>query len=513
MKTRFRTLTLGQKLLFLPGLAFVGLLALQFTNSYVTRAIDRQIVYPNLESLMLAGHRNALKSVVEAQAQTLGNRLKGLNTREKKIAAVIAETDPIRFFDDRSGYFFTYDLSGVRIDVPINKSDNGKNMLDLRDKNGYPFVRALIERVREGGGFVTYHFEKEGKGLQPKLAYATLIPGTDLLVGTGVYIDNVDAERIALASRIGGEQRRYDAYTLAIFLSILATILTLTIWLSRAFTKAIRQVVEGLLANSGQVAAASRELGAQSQTLAHGASQQAATIQETTASLTEMSGVTRQNTDNARKANELARLAQAAADCGSADMKRLADAIQAIDASSSDVAKIIRTIDGIAFQTNILALNAAVEAARAGEAGMGFAVVADEVRTLSQRSAQAARETADKISGAVASTANGVMLSSKVAGTLNDIVARTHEVVKLAAEVAQASTGQAESIGLINSAMSSINEVTMSTAANAEESAAAATELQAQTDFMDRAVADLVRLVGIRSTDLEEFAHQGRGSF
>ena len=146
---------------------------------------------------------------------------------------------------------------------------------------------------------------------------------------------------------------------------------------------------------------------ASSQSLAEGASEQAASLEETSASLEEMSSMTRHNAENAQKANELAKQARSAADKGVADMQAMNAAMEAIKNSSDDIAKIIKTIDEIAFQTNILALNAAVEAARAGEAGMGFAVVADEVRNLAQRSAQAAKETAGQIEGAISQDGAG----------------------------------------------------------------------------------------------------------
>jgi methyl-accepting chemotaxis protein len=177
-------------------------------------------------------------------------------------------------------------------------------------------------------------------------------------------------------------------------------------------------------------------------------------------------------------------------------MHTMSAAMEAIRISSNDIAKIIKTIDEIAFQTNILALNAAVEAARAGEAGMGFAVVADEVRNLAQRSAQAAKETADKIEGAIAKTAEGVEVSGKVAQALNDIVTKVRQVDELVTEVSGASREQTQGITQINVAISQMDKVTQSTAASAEESAAAAQELNAQAETMKQSVAELLQLVG-----------------
>jgi methyl-accepting chemotaxis protein len=230
--------------------------------------------------------------------------------------------------------------------------------------------------------------------------------------------------------------------------------------------------------------------------LAEGSSEQAASIEETSSSLEELSSMTKRNADNSQKANELSRQTRTAADKGVADMQEMNTAMAAIKASSDDIAKIIKTIDEIAFQTNILALNAAVEAARAGEAGMGFAVVADEVRNLAQRSAQAAKETAAKIEGAISKTGQGVTLSGKVAEALNDIVTKARQVDELAAEVAGASREQTEGITQINTAVGQMDKVTQSNAASAEESAAAAQELNAQAEIMKQSVAELLRLVG-----------------
>jgi methyl-accepting chemotaxis protein len=495
-------------LLFLPALTLVGLAALQLTNSYVTNTISRQVIFPNIENLMMSGYKNALKSTVDSEVQNLDARLKTLSTREQKIAAVVAETDPIRFFDDGSGYFFSYDTAGVRINVPINKSGNGKPMLDLPDKNGYRFVRALIEKAKSGGGFVTYYFEKEGKGVQPKLAYAKLIPGTEFMIGTGVYIDNVEAERISLAQTIADQERHYRAYVIAVFLLILATTLTLILLLSNSVTVTIQSVATRLLGGSEQVASASAELSSQSQQLAQGASEQAATIEETTASLEEISSIIQHNTETARKADEISKLAQATADRGSQDMRAMSAAIGALKNSSQDIGKIVKTIDEIAFQTNILALNAAVEAARAGEAGMGFAVVADEVRSLAQRSAQAARETTEKIEGAMAKTASGVSLSGKVADSFHDIAASVRQMVEMAGKVAGSSARQTEGIGQINSAMGAMNRVTQSAAASAEESAAAAEQLNAQAYSVKSDVLELLTLVGGRSRSIDEIKRE-----
>jgi methyl-accepting chemotaxis protein len=260
-------------------------------------------------------------------------------------------------------------------------------------------------------------------------------------------------------------------------------------------TKVLTHVASALNDGSSQVAAAAGQVSASSQSLAEGSSEQAASLEETSSSLEEMSSMTKKNTENAQRSNDLAKQARTAAETGATDMQTMAAAMNDIKGSSDEVAKIIKTIDEIAFQTNILALNAAVEAARAGEAGMGFAVVADEVRNLAQRAAQAAKETSGKIETAVSKTSQGVQISAKVAQSLQEIVAKVRQVDELVAEVAAASREQSQGIDQVNTAVSQMDKVTQSNAANAEESASAAEELNAQAEVLREAVGELLKLV------------------
>jgi methyl-accepting chemotaxis protein len=258
----------------------------------------------------------------------------------------------------------------------------------------------------------------------------------------------------------------------------------------------LRQLALSMSDGSAQVASAAGQVSASSQSLAEGSSEQAASIEETSSSLEEMSSMTKRNAENSRQANDLARQTRTAADKGVADMQAMSGAMAEIKNSSNDIAKIIKTIDEIAFQTNILALNAAVEAARAGEAGMGFAVVADEVRNLAQRSALAAKETAAKIEGSISKTAQGVELSRKVSAALDEIVGKARQMDELAAEVANASNEQSQGIIQVNTAVGQMDKVTQTTAANAEECASAAEELSAQAQTMQTIVRELLQLVG-----------------
>jgi methyl-accepting chemotaxis protein len=194
-------------------------------------------------------------------------------------------------------------------------------------------------------------------------------------------------------------------------------LLAALVWyLARRVSDPIQRISMLLGESADQTFSAAGQVSSASQSLAEGASEQAASLEETSASLEEMSSMTQRNAGNAQHARELAAQARVAADVGANDMQELTAAMAEIKSASDNIAKILKTIDEIAFQTNLLALNAAVEAARAGEAGMGFAVVADEVRNLAQRAAAAAKETADKIADSVTKSQRGVAISGKVAG-------------------------------------------------------------------------------------------------
>jgi methyl-accepting chemotaxis protein len=251
-----------------------------------------------------------------------------------------------------------------------------------------------------------------------------------------------------------------------------------------AFQRALNTMLQTLDDSFGQVglaaervSAATAQISAGSQTLSQGASEQAASIEEVTSSLQEVAAMTRQNSDNAKEAHSLSKVAISSVEAGVESMRRLSEAINRIKTSSDSTAKILKTIDEIAFQTNLLALNAAVEAARAGDAGKGFAVVAEEVRNLAMRCAEAAKNTANLIEESVKNSESGVSLNSEVLKNLTEINGQAYKVGVVMENIAKASEQQTQAVEQVNSVISQMSMITQQVAANAEESASGSEQL------------------------------------
>ncbi|HED00126.1 MAG TPA: hypothetical protein ENN18_07070 [Proteobacteria bacterium] len=271
-------------------------------------------------------------------------------------------------------------------------------------------------------------------------------------------------------------------------------------WISRSINTYLERVISGLNDSSGQVSSAAGEVSGASQQLAEGASEQAAALEQTSASLEEITSMTKQNADNAQQANMLMEESKQVVEKANNSMSQMSASMRNISAAGEEIGKIIKTIDGIAFQTNLLALNAAVEAARAGEAGMGFAVVADEVRNLAQRAAEAAKNTSDLIEDVIQKIAEGSGLVSGTEADFREVATSAKKVANLVAEIAAASREQSQGMDQISNALGQMDQVVRKNAANAEETASASEELNAQAHTLQDYVDQLASLIGGKKT-------------
>ncbi len=299
------------------------------------------------------------------------------------------------------------------------------------------------------------------------------------------------------ANTAANERRNAElaAITYSIVALALAAMVIYGVVLVRRVSNKLRKTVHRLSEGASQIAEAAETVSASSESLAQAASEQASLLQQTSESSKQIREMTKQTAeDSTRAAGRMGESSRLIADANQ-KLKDIIRSMQDISDSSGKIAKIIKAIDEIAFQTNILALNAAVEAARAGEAGMGFAVVADEVRNLAHRSAQAARDTAGLIEESIARADGGRQRLHQVADAVRSVTASSSEVKTLIEKLNSASQQQAAGVEVITRNVTQLDEVTHATAANAQENAAAGDQLSAQSQSLREQVAILTELV------------------
>jgi methyl-accepting chemotaxis protein len=426
--------------------------------------------------------------------------------------------------DGHSDYFYVWRMDGVGVMHPIKPEWEGQPMIGkVKDTQGADVVQALIDGVRSSKGghaFVDTNFPRPGQTEpQPKLQYVAKVEGWDWIVGSGLYLDDMNAQLrhalllnlgTALATlaaiagigwavmrsvlrQIGGEPQAAMAAmdeaargNLAVALpdapadSLIGGLARMIRSLGQTVAQ-VRQATDSISTASAQIATGNADL---SQRTEHTASN----LQQTASSIEELSVTVRQSADSAAQANQLASSASNVAQRGGEVVAQVVSTMDEINTSSKKIADIIGVIDGIAFQTNILALNAAVEAARAGEQGRGFAVVAGEVRSLAQRSASAAREIKTLIGTSVEKVETGARLVQDAGSTMNEIVASVQRVTDIIGEISAAATEQSSGINHVNGAVVQLDQMTQQNAALVEESAAAAESLREQAHRLNDAV-------------------------
>jgi methyl-accepting chemotaxis protein/methyl-accepting chemotaxis protein-1 (serine sensor receptor) len=316
----------------------------------------------------------------------------------------------------------------------------------------------------------------------------------------------VKLEREALTEAQAGAQAS-SRVTLTLLVVLLGAAVVASLWVLasvRSVNRTLLGLTDSLRDNASRVWGTAAHVSDSSQKLSKGAADQAASIEETSASMEEMASMTRHNSENSVSAARLMADVARQVEESNTSLEAMVSSMSGIRESSAKVARIIRTIDEIAFQTNILALNAAVEAARAGAAGMGFAVVADEVRNLAQRSAQAAKDTTSLIDEAASNASDGNQRVQEVVQKITTISSSIVEAKRLVDEVSNASRQQVEGIQQVTQTLSQMERVTQATAASAQAGAAASTDLNEQAARAMSSVAALEKLTRGRSAADEQ---------
>ena len=402
-----------------------------------------------------------------------------------------------RVRDDVTNLIYTAASEGrldKRIDTSSYQGDwqhmaDGINALLDGIINPIEEVIAVLSAMAEGRLDVTVESDYKGEFLKMKnAANTTLVIMADYIKEITRVLDAMSQENldVSLEKNFIGD-----------FKSIHTSLQTII----RTFNQILREVNS----SAEQVSSGAKMISQSSMALAQGATEQAASVEELTVTLSGINEQTIQNAESARNASFLASSARENAEEGNRDMKEMLVAMKAISDASQNISKIIRVIDDIAFQTNLLALNAAVEAARAGEHGKGFTVVAEQVRILSARSKEAARQTATLIESTVAKVGQGMKIAAETAGMLDKIVTQVSDISGLVEKVSASSGAQAEAISQISDGITQISYVTQTNTATSEETAASSQELQSQAEVFKNMVMHF-RLKEISINGMEELS-------
>ena len=446
---------------------------------------------PLVRDNMYEDRKVMLRNTVDLASNTIDYYYKQFE--EKKMTEDEAKKHALdalaRFRYAGKEYFWVNDLNAVVLMHPIKPELNGKDASATADPNGvHLFVEfAKTGKSEAGEGYVSYMWPKPGSpSPEPKISFVRQFKGWKWVVGTGVYVDDVEK----LVSAV-----RFKVVTGFAIASVLA--FAVFAMFSNSLMKFLSRTVIDTSDASKQVKEASNMLSSAGQNVAQGSVESAAKIEDTLGAVRSLSEVVEANQQRANQAAGLAQSSEEGAATGADEIRRLMESINAMAKISQEITSAMDIIDDIAFQTNLLALNAAVEAARAGEQGRGFAVVADAVRNLSLKSADAAKEVKTVVTNNVNQTKVSLDLAAKSDQVLTTILSSVKKVNVLNQEIASTTRDQKEGIQSIYKSMEILERQTQAFSAAAEETAATSEEMSAQAHNLESMVNNIaVEVVG-----------------
>lgn len=485
----FAQMTIGKKLGFTLGFMVALILGLGAVAWYAVSSLSQELdTAINKTAVKVDMAEDVAKRMNEVSENVRGAML-GYMNHDPKFAESSQEkiTNARQLLDER-----------LKTMQPLLDNAEAKSAAESIDQDlaAYdPLIKEYLDLGAKGS------FEEAQTLLNEKMA--PVVASADEHAAT---ISKINEGTMAESQKEATATSSRCRWEVVVVLILSLVIAVLVVFVLRMVNQSLRKAIGELSEGAGQVASAAGQISSSSQSMAQGASEQAASLEETSASSEEINSMARKNAENSQAANGLVTQSQQKFNETNHSLEAMVVAMGDIKASSDKVAKIIKVIDEIAFQTNILALNAAVEAARAGEAGMGFAVVADEVRNLAQRCAQAAKDTAALIEESIAKSNDGKTKVDQVAVAIRAITEESAKVKTLVDEVSLGSQEQTRGIEQVAKALTQMEQVTQQSAANAEESAAAAEELTAQASTLMEVVHQLSAMVGGEGT--EEKGHR-----
>ncbi len=511
-------LTVRQRMyLIIASICLLFIVMAFFAQKIGTRSRDTGI--EQAKRVMLADQKAKIQVASHAMAVSIGNAVEGVTDKKAQIEIIRKMNRGISFEKDKSGYFFVYEGT-VNVSYPPKKELQGKDLGDTKDRDGVYVIKSLRDRAKEGGGFVSYVWPKPGAEETPKLSYAEMIPGTDMWLGTGVYLDDIAAYTKQMSQAISAETKTNIIYMLTvtgfIFIGIITLCLIIVMGISRSlgamivnfediaegegdltkrivikskdemaelarwfniFIEKLQGIISVISQNTATVGNESRILSEIAKKLAESAGQTstrsvhvATAAEEMNVNLNNVAAAMEESTTNTTMVasaaeemtatiTEIARNAETAHNISEKAVQqaeKTTERMAELGASADAISKVTETITEISEQTNLLALNATIEAARAGEAGKGFAVVANEIKELAKQTALATLDIKKKIDDVQRTTTTNVQEIKDIANIINSV---NEIVATISTAVGEQSSATQEIANNINQAAMGLTEV------------------------------------------------------